>query len=122
MSQKSYPLHKKHTKTSCFDTHWVKQKRLTYCSPKLSFCFNFLYPLQYLNLADSFQASICIVLITKFQWRFQEAAEKPAVPGWRDAPVMGPTRVPLASRAALVATFLKIRMVLCILGLINVEI
>ena len=52
--------------------------------------------------------------------RFQDRAVKPAVLGWRNAPVTGPIRVPLAFRVATAVIFLKIRMGVPFTGLINV--
>ena len=76
--------------------------------------------------------SSCVMAITSKQnqsWqvqikisrgRFQDRAVKPAVLGWRNAPVTGPIRVPLAFRVATAVIFLRIRMVELILVLINV--
>ena len=52
--------------------------------------------------------------------RFQDRAVKPAVLGWRNAPVTGPIRVPLAFRVATAVIFLRIRMVEYFLVLTNV--
>ena len=67
------------------------------------------------------QQKLWQVQLKKTRGRFQDRAVKPAVLGWRNAPVTGPIRVPLAFRVATAVIFLRIRMVGLILVLINVR-